>query len=67
VSVAGGRLNQRRLRNARAILRGDELFDTDRPILRPGRLMSADRRPRIARRIGRDDMRMNVDDQDEEL
>jgi len=36
VPVAGRRLHERGLPNARAILLGDQLLDADRPLLGPG-------------------------------
>ena len=62
MSVAGGRLDERGLAHAGAILLDDHLFNAHGPIPRPVGLMAADWRARIAQGIGGDDMWMDVDD-----
>jgi hypothetical protein len=62
MSIAGRRLDERGLLHARAILLHDHLLNAHGPIPRPGGLMAADWRARIAQRIGGDDMWMDVDD-----
>jgi len=60
--IAGRRLDERSLPHARAILLHDDLLNAHGPIPRPGGLMAADWRARIAQGISGDDMWMDVDD-----
>ena len=61
VAIAGGRLYQRRLLYAGALHRNDHVFHAHRTQTRPVGLVPAQRRARIARLVGRDDVRVNID------
>jgi hypothetical protein len=62
MSIARRGLDQGGFPYSRAFLLRDQLLDTDGTLLRPGRLMSAEGRTWIPAHIGRDDVRVDVDD-----
>ena len=59
--INGRSLHDHRFRDARLVHRRDQAVVIHRPLLRPGRLMPAERRQRISRRVRRDHMRMRVE------
>jgi len=62
VAIAGRSLNDDGFRDSGPLLLRNELLDVNRTLLRPVGLMSAKRRTRISPGIGRDDVRMGIDD-----
>ena len=62
VAIARRGLNDDGFRDSGPLLLRDELLDVNGTLLRPVGLMSAKRRTRISLGIGRDDVRVCVDD-----
>ena len=62
MAITRRRLNDDGLRDSGPLLLRNELLDVNGTLLRPVGLMSAKRRTRILPGIGRDDVRMGIDD-----